>query len=623
MSNEDLGVNNKMTEDGDQNSFSNVSILNVGRKELDFDIEQALASVILDDEAPFTIEDDIAHGSDRGKGVTNFLSKYSIEKSITLSTFMDFYAVNYSFAQEFINKAGDLSLENSTNTFYVVGQLIQDNDAVFSGYPRNIIVTTAKSKDHHMPFFNGLKMRIENSTGGAGCEIYHATVTDLLNMIEAMIEVFNDRNRTQVEEADSKEETKAKKKFREIVVEALHLGATDIHIIPKSNVAQIKYTISGVIVDGPPIEKGLANRMIVASLLTSSPEYGAMASDSELADARIVDKYDVEREMNTPSGRKEVRIVKEQVTLRVGKSPSNYGPHTTMRVLRETEGKQINLNELGHDPDNLELLKRFLKKPNGILLMTGPTGSGKTTTLAGCYEEIDHNKKIIVLEDPIEIKLIHPNVVQSAVQPENPDKDYNSFLKKALRQAPHVIGISEVRDHNVALYCFRAALTGHLMISTIHTNGSIETIVRLNDLGIDYNLMAVEGLLDTIAAQRLLRTLCPHCKVEYNDPNPLLGKIFKANDQGCSHCKEGYKGRVIISEVFVFDSKIRELVTKPNNTTLIRNYLKSKGWRSMADRALEKVKSGLCDPNEALSHIPGFLDVSDEVNYSNLVSGLL
>lgn len=621
MSNEKTPSSNKEEQDIFK-EFGNVSILNVGRRENDFDIEDALASVVLDDDSAFTIDDELSKDDSSSTDITKFIKKYGNEKVISLADYNGFYTVNFTFAQEFIKHAGDLNIENTSNLFYVVGQLIQDGESLTSGYPRNIIVTTAKAKDQKISFFNALKQRVENSSGGSQCEVYCTSIGDLVNMIEGMIEIFNDPNRVKSEETESKEETKAKKKFREIVVTALQIGATDIHIIPKATIAQVKYTVSGVIVDGPAIDKGLANRMIVASLFTNSPEYGAMASDSELADARIVDKYDVEREIIGPTGRKELKTFKEQVTLRVGKTPSNYGPHTTMRVLRETEGNKINLNELGHDPDNLVLLKRFLQKPNGILLMTGPTGSGKTTTLAGCYEAIDHNKKIIVLEDPIEIKLVHPNVVQSAVQPENADKDYNAFLKKALRQAPHVIGISEVRDQNVALYCFRAALTGHLMISTIHTNGSVETIIRLNDLGIDYKLMAVEGLLDTIAAQRLLRTLCPHCKIEYVDPDPRLGRVFRANESGCDHCKEGYNGRVIISEVFVFDSKIRELVTLPNNITEIKSYLKSKGWRSMADRALEKVKRGLCSPIDASKQIPGFLGIADELDYEQLMDEL-
>jgi type IV pilus assembly protein PilB len=602
-------------KDSGVHELGNVTFLNAIGK-MDTNFEEELEQIVLGEETFLTVEDDLSSEHDQS-GITRFLSKYSKNKYITLGQFMDSYTINFSFADEFLQHAGNMDVENESNLFFVVAQLNNDVDSIASQLPRNIIITTSKSRDSKTVYFNSLKQRVENNAGGA-CDLYISSIADLINMIEAMKEVYNDPNRVRNESADVniKEETKAKKKFREIVVEALRIGATDIHVYQKSNIAQVKYTVSGLIVDGPELEKTLASRMIVASLMTSSPEYGAMASDNELADARIVDKYDVEVEIPSPNGI-EKRTLRESVTLRLGKTPSNYGPHTTMRVLMETEGNKITLDELGYDEDNLKLLKRFLKKPNGILLMTGPTGSGKTTGLAGCYEAIDHNKKIIVLEDPIEIKLTHPNVVQSTVNPEDERKDYNSFLRKALRQAPHVIGISEIRDENVAAYCFRLALTGHLMISTIHTNGSIETIVRLNDLGINYNLMAVQGLLDTIVAQRLLRKLCDHCKIPYFDEHPLLGNIYKANHEGCEHCNQGYNGRVIVSEVFVFDAKIRELVTLPDNTNQIRKYLKSKGWKSMADRALIKVRAGIIDVAWAQS-IPQFLDVEEEVDYQNI-----
>lgn len=606
-------------------SNENVAYLKHGAFTSAYDLEAALSNVISDETEVISSPSDFERGRRASTAIADIIGRYNQDKTINVTDFIANYTFHPAFVTQFIKDAGNLDVTQDSNKFYVVAVLRDKNEATLKLWPEFAIVTTIKTKDRNLSFFNGIKTRIEHSSGGADVFVYTSSLNDVVNIIDGLKSEYADFNKAKRDDVDGdgkdrkeKEESRARKVFRSIVVEALKRGASDIHIMQRSNIAYIKFTIGGVVSDYDKIDKNLADRLIVSALLTKSPEYSALASPTELADPRIVELIEFDREVHLQDGTVEIVRVKELVTLRVGKTPSNYGPHTTMRILRETDGEGRTLKMLGHDNDNVALLETVIQKPSGILLMTGPTGSGKTTTLAACYEGVSHEKKIIVLEDPIEIKLNHPHAVQSAVQPDNEKKGYNAFLRLALRQAPHVIGISEIRDSEVAAMCFRAAMTGHLMISTIHTNGAIDTIVRLKDLGIDYSLMAVEGLLDTIAAQRLLRKLCVYCRQEYVDANPLVGKAYKCNTEGCAHCIEGYSGRVLVSEVLVFDDRVRELLLMQNNTTLIRQYVKSQGWRSMADRALEKVRRGEIDVSEARAHVQGFLDESNEINYAKI-----
>lgn len=600
-------------------SIGNVARFPVSHSALgDVDLEAVLSQAI-DSAAPIiSLSDNVEPGAENYLTPAELVKKYGADTKITFNEFMRLYSFHPIYIEQSLDFAGNLDPKRDENIFYIVAVKKPADDVEVSTeqWPKTIIVTTIKSKDKNASLYNSLASKIVLMEKTAPV-LYSATITDLLNIIEAMKSRYTASLKSKADESENKEDSRAKIVFRQIVEDALKADATDIHIMQQKTTAVVRFTIDGQMVDYQEIDKGFADRLIVYALWNSSPEYKDMASSDELADARLVDKFNVQRTVIT-NGREEVVTVKELVTLRVGKTPSNYGPHTTMRIFPETEGKKIVLEDLGLDHDNLMLLKKAIEKPSGILFMTGPTGSGKTTTLAGCYEAIAQHKKIIVLEDPIEIRLQHRNAVQSAVEPGSPTKDYNAFLKLALRQRPHVIGMSEVRDGEVASMVFRAAMTGHLMISTIHTNGSVETIVRLNDLGIEYGLMAVEGLLDTIAAQRLLRKLCQKCRIPYQDANPKVGMAYKANHDGCPNCDHGYRGRIVLSEVFVFDSKIRELVTKPNNVALIKEYLRSKGWRSLADRALEKVRAGLIDVVEAREHVQMFLDESDEADYTSI-----
>jgi type IV pilus assembly protein PilB len=263
----------------------------------------------------------------------------------------------------------------------------------------------------------------------------------------------------------------------------------------------------------------------------------------------------------------------------------------------------LDLDQLGFEPEQLERLRQAINSPYGLVFLTGPTGCGKTTTLYAILNETKSStKNIITIEDPVEYKLEGINQVQ--IKPEI-GLTFAAALRSFLRQDPDIMLVGEVRDLETAEICIRSALTGHLVLSTLHTNDAPSAINRLMDIGIEPYLITPSLLC--VVAQRLLRKLCPDCKEAYEPDSRQLGGIKLKADliykpKGCAKCNQiGYRGRACIAEVMVVNEKIRDLISRRVSYQEIREAAKSSGMQTLYGSAIKKVENGLTSLEEALS----------------------
>jgi general secretion pathway protein E/type IV pilus assembly protein PilB len=313
-------------------------------------------------------------------------------------------------------------------------------------------------------------------------------------------------------------------------------------------------------------------------------------------------------------GRIQVKIKKKPIDLRVSTIPTNHGEGVVMRLLDKSSLK-LGLPELGFFSDDQEMFERLIKLPDGILLVTGPTGSGKTTTLYGCLNYINKpDRKIITVEEPVEYQMTGINQVQ--VNSEI-GMTFPAALRSILRQAPNIIMIGEIRDLETASIATNASLTGHLVFSTLHTNDAPSAVARLADLGVQPFLVA--SSVRAIMAQRLVRRLCAHCKqpgelseTELRALRIEPGQLSEAQVMkpvGCERCRQiGYKGRIGIFEIFVINDDVRHMINKRSATLLLRQRARELGMRTLREDGIRKVLAGLTSAEEVISITVG--DVS-------------
>jgi general secretion pathway protein E/type IV pilus assembly protein PilB len=313
-------------------------------------------------------------------------------------------------------------------------------------------------------------------------------------------------------------------------------------------------------------------------------------------------------------GRIQVKIKKKPIDLRVSTTPTNHGESVVMRLLDKSSLK-LGLPELGFFSDDQETFERLIKLPDGILLVTGPTGSGKTTSLYACLNYINKpDRKIITVEEPVEYQMTGINQVQVNTEI---GMTFPAALRSILRQAPNIIMIGEIRDLETASIATNASLTGHLVFSTLHTNDAPSAVARLVDLGVQPFLVA--SSVRAIIAQRLLRRLCAHCKqpgeLSETDLRALRiepGQLSEAQVMkpvGCDRCRQiGYKGRMGIFEIFEIDDDVRHMINKRSSTLLLRQRARELGMRTLREDGVRKVMAGLTSAEEVISITVG--DVS-------------
>ncbi len=372
-----------------------------------------------------------------------------------------------------------------------------------------------------------------------------------------------------------------------IIQEAVSLRASDIHIEPFADRVRIRYRIDGVLVerDSPP-------RRLLAPMLSR---------------LKIMGSIDIAEKRRPQDGRIKMSIGGKHYDLRVSLLPTNMGQSCVMRIL-DRGSIQVSIKDLGFAEDDFRRFQNIIKRPNGIFLVTGPTGSGKTTTLYAALNELNRPyRKIITAEDPVEYYL--PGVNQVEVKHQI-GLDFARIIRAMLRQAPNIILVGEIRDRETAEIAVQASLTGHLVFSTLHTNDAPSAITRLVDIGVQPFLVASSVI--AIMAQRLVRMVCPKCKAPDQPSSSELKASGLTQEQiknatfmrgrGCAHCNHtGYRGRKGIFEMMRMNSLIREMTFKREPTQTIRRQARLHGMRTLLEDGLNKALTGLTTLEEVLS----------------------
>jgi type IV pilus assembly protein PilB len=373
-----------------------------------------------------------------------------------------------------------------------------------------------------------------------------------------------------------------------LLVEAHRSGASDIHLEPLDKKFRVRFRIDGVLqeMQAPPkrLQSAIVSRLKI------------MTGSMSIAEKRL-----------PQDGRIQVKIGKKPIDLRVSTIPTNHGESVVMRLL-DKSSLVLGLPELGFLSDDQETFERLLHLPDGILLVTGPTGSGKTSTLYACLNYINKpDRKIITVEEPVEYQMNGINQVQV-----NADigMTFPAALRSILRQAPNIIMIGEIRDLETASIATNASLTGHLVFSTLHTNDAPSAVARLVDIGVQPFLVA--SSVRAIMAQRLVRRLCPKCK----QPGELSETELRAlrlepsqlseaqvmKPVGCEQCrKTGFKGRMGIFEIFIIDDEVRHMINNRRSTLILRQKARELGMRTLREDGVRKVLSGLTSAEEVIS----------------------
>lgn len=364
-----------------------------------------------------------------------------------------------------------------------------------------------------------------------------------------------------------------------IISEAVRERASDIHIEPFEDRVRIRYRIDGVLLerDSPP------KRLL-----------GALISRF-----KIMARMDIAEKRRPQDGRIKTRAGAKEFDLRVSILPTNHGQAVVMRIL-DRDNIKIGIRNLGFSDDNYRTFQNIIRRPNGIFLVTGPTGSGKTTTLYSALGELNRpDRKIITAEDPVEYYL--PGINQVEVK-HSIGLDFARIIKAMLRQAPNAILVGEIRDTETGEMAIQASLTGHLVFSTLHTNDAPGAITRLIDMGVQPFLVACS--LMAVMAQRLVRVVCPKCKEPYQ-PTPEEIEVFNitpdevsdgqwVRGRGCSHCKHtGYKGRRAVFELMTMNTTLREMAFNSEPAQNIRRQARLLGMKTLVEDAKDKAFAGL------------------------------
>ncbi|HXU76130.1 MAG TPA: ATPase, T2SS/T4P/T4SS family [Methylomirabilota bacterium] len=379
-----------------------------------------------------------------------------------------------------------------------------------------------------------------------------------------------------------------------LIVDAFKMRASDIHLEPLAKTFRMRYRIDGVLheMKSPPkrLQAAIISRLKIQSNMSIS-------------------------EHRVPQdGRIQTAVGGKLIDLRVSCLPTNHGESIVMRIL-DKEGLRLGLPELGFFTDDQQTFERLIGLPDGILLVTGPTGSGKTTTLYSCLHFINRpDRKIITVEDPVEYLLSGINQVQVN---ELVGLSFAAALRSILRQAPNVIMIGEIRDLETATIAINASLTGHLVFSTLHTNDAPSAVTRLIDIGVKPFLVA--SSTRALMAQRLVRKVCRQCAAPYApsdaemrtlglDAASTQGATFQRG-KGCGNCSgTGFRGRFGIFEIFVIDDEARKLIYEKVPSSILRTRAREMGMRTLREDGIRKVQAGLTTPDEVIRATVGDVD---------------
>ena len=448
-----------------------------------------------------------------------------------------------------------------------------------------------------------ISSQIKFSTNVKTVETYIATLSEIEELKKAVIPLFPAKKLLDEIELNADVQTEEEQKelsFEElskeaqdspvvkavnaIIAEAINLGASDIHI--------------------EPMEKELKIRFRVDGILKTYKSWPGHIKDAIAARVKIMSHLDISEKRLPQDGRIRFRVNNRKYDLRISTLPTVYGEKIVMRLQDAESYLNVKLENLGFEEDDLKIVREAIYSPWGMVLVTGPTGSGKTTTLySALMERNTDDVNIMTVEDPVEVSI--PGINQVHVK-EEIGLTFAAALRAFLRQDPDIILVGEIRDRETAEIAVKAALTGHLVFSTLHTNDAPSTITRLVDIGVDKFL--VSTAVHTIIAQRLIRKLCNNCKEPANytpevlktfgfsDEDIQTGQFFVHNPKGCDRCNGiGYKGRTAVHEILRLDENIRKAINEGKTADDLREMVIKAGMRTLYKDGLIKMKKGITD----------------------------
>ncbi len=420
-------------------------------------------------------------------------------------------------------------------------------------------------------------------------EKHFPKIGDVLSQIEdTEVEIEKGEEEVPIEQLmQATEEAPIVKLANGLIYEAVSMGASDIHIEPFEKKVVVRYRIDGI--------------------LRIFHQLPLNVKDSLVARYKIMANLDIAEKRKPQDGRIRIKIENRKIDLRVSTVPTVYGEKVVMRIQEAEKYLNVKLEDLGFEPDDLEKFRKAIWEPWGMILVTGPTGSGKTTTLySALMERNQPDVNIMTAEDPVEVAI--PGINQVQVN-ERIGLTFSNVLRAFLRQDPDIILVGEIRDHETADIAIRASLTGHLVFSTLHTNDAPTTVTRLTDMGIEPFLVGSSLIL--VVAQRLIRKLCPNCKRPHDIPKEALVRlglvqsldeeivVYRASEKGCDVCNyTGYKGRTAVHEIMEIDDELRKLIIKGGTADDIRDLAVKKGMRTLYQSGLIKVRKGITSLEE-------------------------
>jgi type IV pilus assembly protein PilB len=416
------------------------------------------------------------------------------------------------------------------------------------------------------------------------------SVSDLVTELagDEFLQEFKDRGES-IDLSDIREMAESnpvKRLLNLVLMQAIRDKASDIHFEPFEDEFKMRYRVDGVLYEMVP-----------------PPRHIAVAISSRI---KVMANLDIAERRLPQDGRIPLMLAGNQVDLRVSVLPTLYGESVVLRVLDRAQ-VQLDLDRLGMREDDSEFLRRLIKKPNGIVIVTGPTGSGKTTTLYSALSELNTvDRKLITTEDPVEYDI--DGIIQCQIRSEI-GLTFGRCLRSILRQDPDIVLVGEIRDLETAKIAVEASLTGHLVFSTLHTNDAPSSVARLLDLGLEPFLIA--ATLEGIVAQRLVRKICENCKTEFEPtedvlmeleltPEDVVGQHFHYG-RGCDYCNNtGYRGRMGLYEMMVLDDEMRDQIIKRSSTNVLREMALKKGLRPLRDTGLMSIYDGISTIEEVV-----------------------
>ncbi|MFH1062056.1 MAG: ATPase, T2SS/T4P/T4SS family [Candidatus Omnitrophota bacterium] len=497
-------------------------------------------------------------------------------------------------------KFAPLSIENRLLTIaraYPLDIKILDEIRTHLGYSVKVVLSTEQDVNEMLKKYYGLgASTVEKIIAQKAYE--HVTSKKTDDLVDDLEEIG--------------ESTSVIQLVNQIILEAYTKRATDIHIEPYRNKLRLRYRIDGILYDA-----------------NVSPEINNFLIPI-LSRIKLMSNLNIVEKRVPQDGRAIVQVQGQTVDLRVSFIPTPHGESVVIRILPTV--MLFGLDRLGLTPEELDFFKELINKPHGIIFVTGPTGSGKTTTLYACLSNINTNeRKIITIEDPIEYEL--EGITQIQITPEV-GLDFSRGLRSMLRHDPDVMMVGEVRDLETAEIAIRVALTGHLVFSTLHTNDAASGITRLIDIGLEPYLVA--SSVDAFIAQRLLRLNCPHCKAEDTQVVPgikelILRELGRINiedikiyrSKGCQACNfTGFYGRTAIHEILVLNEKLKALTSSKASSDEIKKCAVSDGMKTLRQSGWLKVLEGVTTTDEVLrvtqaDAVPDYMRVSEEKGYDS------